>query len=281
MKTKLALFILLGAATLVVMTPGASAQGQLGARKGPTSKIYVAETKGETQIQNGDKIYTARQAMAFDAPGTVIETKEESHNAFVYSNGTGIYVEQNTRIEISRFLQEPFVPNRSTTADALREPSVSQSDVVVVRGAVGICTNQLISGSYMNYSTPQALINIRGGKVSIQTSAASTIIDLLEGDITVRTSAKDSGGQVLHPGERAIVLAAAPGQTPAVVLSATPKEEIPALDDRVNIACNSRKTVSFEISDPKGSPDTQSIVAKPTVPANLPANIVISPDRLP
>ena len=35
----------------------------------------------------------------------------------------------------------------------------------------------------MNYSTPQASVNIRGGKVAIETNADVTIIDLLEGDI--------------------------------------------------------------------------------------------------
>src|SRR3954465_7980169 len=117
MKSILARSLILAVAIATLAAPSAFAQRQLGKKKGPTSKIYLAEAKGESQIQTNDKIYTARQATAFDAPGTVIETSANSHNAFVYSNGTGLFVDQNTRVEIDRFVQEPFRPSRTTTAD--------------------------------------------------------------------------------------------------------------------------------------------------------------------
>lgn len=308
MKTQLARLLLLSLAALVAATPSAYAQRQLGKKKGPTSKIYLAEAIGDSQIQTGEKIYTARQATAFDAPGTVIETKAGAHNAFVYSNGTGLFVDQNTRVEIDRFVQEPFRPNRYTTADAPFEPSISQSDVHVAHGAVGVCTSQLVSGSSMSYSTPQASVNIRGGKVSIETNADETIIDLLEGDITVRGGSKDIGGQVLRPGERAVVRSAPAGLPPTVTISRIPPEALKLSDERVSVACNAKKTVTFEVIEKKAeegldapaeeaapateggpaatSPDgaaaeDQEIVAKPTVPSAPPTNIVISPDRLP
>ena len=308
MKTPLNRLFLLVLAALVAAAPSAYAQRQLGKKKGPTSKIYLAEAIGDSQIQTGEKIYTARQATAFDAPGTVIETKEGAHNAFVYSNGTGLFVDQNTRVEIDRFVQEPFKPNRNTTADAPFEPSISQSDVHVSHGAVGVCTSQLVSGSSMNYSTPQASVNIRGGKVAIETNADETIIDLLEGDITVRGGSKDIGGQVLRPGERAVVRSAPAGLPPTVTISRIPPEALQVSDERVSVACNAKKTVTFEAIEKKaeegldapaeattpaadGTPaapapgndttEDQEIVAKPTVPSEPPTNIVISPDRLP
>jgi hypothetical protein len=308
MKTKYARILTLGLAAALGMAPSAFAQRQLGKKKGPTSKIYLAETTGESQIQTNDKIYTARQATAFDAPGTVIETTANSHNAFVYSNGTGLFVDQNTRVEIDRFVQEPFRPNRTTTADAPFEPSISQSDVHVAHGAVGVCTSQLVSGSSMLYSTPQASVNIRGGKVSIETNADETIIDLLDGDITVRGGSKDIGGQVLRPGERAVVRAAPAGLPPSVTISRIPPEALQVSDERVSVACNAKKTVTFEIIEKKaaegldasatdtpavagttpsadntggGEGADQEIAVKPTVPSETPTNIVISPDRLP
>lgn len=306
MNKQLSRLFLLVLAALVVAAPSGYAQRQLGKKKGPTSKIYLAEAVGDSQIQTGEKIYTARQATAFDAPGTVIETKEGAHNAFVYSNGTGLFVDQNTRVEIDRFVQEPFKPNRNTTADTPYEPSVSQSDVHVSHGAVGVCTSQLVSGSSMNYSTPQASVNIRGGKVAIETNADETIIDLLEGDITVRGGSKDIGGQVLRPGERAVVRSAPAGLPPTVTISRIPPEALQVSDERVSVACNAKKTVTFEVIERKADEglDTpadettllgdaasaapgdqaagdQEIVAKPAVPSETPTNIVISPDRLP
>jgi hypothetical protein len=287
MKTKFPPLLMISAISLTVLFQVASAQSQLGKNKGPTSKIYIAETKGETQIVNNEKVYTARQATAFDAPGTVIETKPDSHDALVYSNGTGMYVDQNTRVEIARFVQEPFHPDRKNSADAQFEPSISQSNVFVPRGAIGICTSQLVSGSTMTYTTPLALVNIRNGKMSIEARADATIIDLLEGDITVHSGGKDLGGQILRPGERAVIRPGLAGEPPSLTISEIPKNELEVIDERVSIACNAKKTVTFETIDKTGSsgqdngnPD-QEIVPKPTVPNQLPANITVSADRLP
>ena len=284
MKPKLPLLLLTSTTALFLLYSVASAQLQLGKKKGPTSKIYIAETKGDTQIVNDNKVYTARQATAFDAPGTVIETKADSHDALVYSNGTGMYVDQSTRVEIARFVQEPFQPDRKNSADALVEPSRSQSNVFVARGAVGICTSQLVSGSTMTYTTPLALVNIRNGRMLIEAKADETIVDLLEGDITVHSGDKDLGGQILRPGERAIIRPGLAGQPPSFMISEIPKNELQAIDERVSIACNARKTVTFETVgiDVQGSGNAdQEIVPKPTVPNQLPANITVSVDRLP
>lgn len=307
--------LIICAAALVVLSPSMHAQRQLGKKKGPTSKLYIAESKGESQIQTNDKVYTARQATAFDAPGTIIQTGKDSSNAIVYSNGTGLFIDQNTRVEINRFVQEPFKPQRNAGTDTPVEPSISQSDVFVARGAVGVCTSQLVSGSSMNYATPQGSVNIRGGKVSIATDESATTIDLLEGDITVRNGGKDIGGQILRPGERAVIRPGPFGQPPTMTVTQIPPQEIKISDERVASACNAKKTVTFEVIEnkakegldapptdtvtatPATTPDpgansagagpagyddpTQEIVAKPTVPVNLPTNVVISADRLP
>ncbi len=313
MKTNPIRLIIVSVLALAVAAPSSFAQRNLGKKKGPTSKVYMAEAQGESEIQNGDKIYTARQATAFDAPGTVIETKANSHNTLVFSNGTGLFVDQSTHVEINRFVQEPFRPERNTQLNTNYEPSVSQSEVYLSRGAVGVCTNQMISGSSMLYSTPQGSVNIRGGRVSIESNPAETIIDLLEGDLTVRHNDRDVGGQILRPGERATIRpAAAPGLKPMVSIGPIPPEAMLAAEERTTTACNAKKSVTFEVIEKKaevgldqpadavGTPasDTppaaepeaagadagdgdQEIVAKPTVPQNPPTNIVVSPDRLP
>ncbi|MDQ5981228.1 MAG: hypothetical protein QG602_4206 [Verrucomicrobiota bacterium] len=288
----------------LLAAPLVHAQRQGPASKGPMSKLYLAETKGPTEIMNGDKIYRARQATAFDAPGTVIVTKEEAHNALVYSNGTGLFVDQTTRVEISRFQQEPFKPDYLQQFASRYEPSVSQSNVNLPYGAIGICTSQLISGSSMLYSTPHATVNIRGGKVVIESTPEGTIVDLLEGDLTVRSGDKDVGGQILRPGERAFIPTATDGQPVVITVQPIPREAMPVDDRRVEMACNARQSVTFDIiarraeqgldrpdDEPAGGDsgdeaagaqaDNQEIVANPTVPGNPPNQIVVSPDRLP
>lgn len=310
MKTSLPRLFLVCFAASAIAVPASLAQRQVGKTKGPTSKLYLAETKGETQIVNGDKIYVARQATAFDAPGTVIVTKPEAHNALVYSNGTGLFVDESTRVEVSRFQQEPFRPENANELAVSFEPSVSQSNVTVSYGAVGICTNRLISGSSMLYATPHATVNIRGGKVVIEATPDTTIVDLLEGDLTVRSGDKDVGGQILRPGERAVIRTGPAGKEPVITVQPIPHDALSIDDRRVEMACNAKKTVTFEVIERRAEEgldrpgddqlvadgsasgeasdevagaagDTQEIVANPTVPGNPPNNIVISPDRLP
>ncbi|MBI3885677.1 MAG: FecR domain-containing protein [Opitutae bacterium] len=292
--------LIVATALAVALSPEALAQRQLGKKKGPTSKLYLAETKGEGQIQTEGKVYEPKQATAFDAPGTIIETNDDSHQAFVYSNGTGMYVDQNTRVEVDRFVQEPFQPDRNSTSN---EPSISQSDVFVSRGFVAICTSALVSGTTMNYSTPNGSVNIRGGKVAIDTSPKETTVYLLEGDITTRSGGKDIGGTILRPGEKATIRPGPTGAPPSITVSPIEPEIMQSLDDRTAVACNAKKTVTFEVIEKKaeigaGGPEetvtpgaapgttttttetTPEIVATPTVPEQQPTNITVSPDRI-
>ena len=309
MKTSLPRLLLVCVAATVIAVPAALAQRQAGKTKGPTSKIYLAEVTGEIHIQNGERIYTARQSTAFDAPGSVIETKAEARSALVFSNGTGMLVDENSRVEISRFEQERFLPVGDRRLDGSHEPSVSQSNVVIRYGTLSFCTSQLISGSSMIYSTPLAAINIRGGKVVVESKPDETIVDLLDGDVTVRSGNMDVGGHILRPGERAIIRADA-GQGPVITVQPIPRDALLIDERRIEVACNAKKTVTFEVIERRAEEgldrpgddqlvadgsasgeasdevagaagDTQDIVANPPVPGNPPNNIVISPDRLP
>jgi hypothetical protein len=311
MKTLLRLLAAV-TALAVISAPAAFAQRQLGKKKGPTSKLFLAEAVGEGNITTEGKAHSPKQATAFDAPGTTIETGKDSHQAFVYSNGTGMLVDENTRVEVDRFVQEPFRPDREKSTEV--EPSISHSDVFVSRGQVNICTSQMVSGSTMNYSTPNASVNIRSGKMAVATNGTESTIYLLDGDVTVRTGGKDTGGTLLRPGEKATIRPGPPGRPPIVTVAPIEQSMMSSLDDKVSAACAAKKTVSFETiekksefgaegepakqaapdgtpapaptpgsntSDPTDDKPTQEIVVTPTTPTTLPTNITVSPDRLP
>jgi hypothetical protein len=296
MKSRSARFLLAIAVTTLVVHFSAFAQSQPGTKKGPTSKIYIVDSAGESQIEHGNKIYPTEQATAYDAPGTVIETKGKSHNSFVYSNGTGMYVDQDTRVEIESFAQEPFQADYATNLGALVEPSVSRSHVRISRGSVGLCTSKLISGSSMQYSTPFADVNVRGGRISIDANADESHIDLLEGDVTVRSGGKDIGGQILHPGERATIRPAAnAGDPPTITIGPIPDDQLAAANERAAQACGARTSVTFELLAGGGAAgeatgeaagadaevNQQKIGAKPVLPPDPTIPVVVSPDRLP
>jgi hypothetical protein len=243
-----------------------------GKRKNPTSKVFVAETKGEAQIDTGEKIEPLTVKSVYAVEGSKIETKADSHGTLVFSNGTSIIIGPNTRFEVKKFLQEPFTPNRT---DLDVEPSISQTSVKLVRGSIGVCTSRLVAGSSMTYQTPHGSINIRGHKIMIEVAENETVVSLLEGDVTVMGD--DVGtSQNLKPGQQAIMRKAAPDQPTVITVRSISPDTSSKTDDQVSLACIARRTVFFETADREGS-EIRPVEVKP---ADLPTQFTVSPARL-
>ena len=222
--------------------------------KNPASKIYVSDVNGEAQIDTGENVQDLNKRSVYNAEGTTIETKKVSgqedkakaYTTTVFSNGTGAFFDQDTKVEMKRFVQEPFTPNRS---DMDVEPSISQTQAFVSRGTVGLCTSKLVAGSSMNYSTQHGGINIRGRKVVIEANDNETKISMMEGDSTVRGGDMDMGGNILKEGQQAIIRRSRTGGPAEVIVQSIPQSEVSALDDKVAMACMAKKTVYFEVRE--------------------------------
>ena len=223
-------------------------------KKNPSSKLFVSDINGEAQIDTGDNIQDLSKKSVYNAQGTVIETKKAQtesdkgkvFSTMVYSNGTGSFFGEDTRVEVKEFVQEPFTPNRT---DMDVEPSISKTEAHISRGTVGLCAPKLVAGSTMNYNTALGSINIRGQKVVIQSGDQETKISMLEGDSTVRGGARDLGGHQLHSGEQAVIRPGGPGQPNIVTVQKIPPAEAAALEDKVAMACIAKKAVYFEVRD--------------------------------
>ncbi len=231
-------------ASLTAVCPAA-----LAAKKNPTSKLYVADLEGQAEIDTGERIEDLTEKSVHNAQGTVIQTAADAHNAMVFSNGTGVYLDPDTRMEVKRFVQEPFTPDRS---DLQVEPSISQTSAFIPRGTVGLCTPRMVAGSTMVYSTPQTAIQIRGQKVVIQTDEFETKVSIIDGDVTIRGGANDGGGQTLSGGQQAVIRRM-PGQPPVVEIHPIPEDERNFIEDKVTLACDARKTVYFDVRSRKGA----------------------------
>lgn len=328
-KLRIALGALVPAMLVALMAVPSVLQAQgASKRKNPTSKVYVSDIAGAAQIETDENVQEMNKRSVYNAEGIKIETKKpgDSDNkgpvfsTMVYSNGTGAYFDADTKVEVKKFVQEPFTPNRS---DMDTEPSISQTQAFVARGVVGLCTSKLVAGSSMGYQTAHGSINIRGRKVVIQATDRETKISMLEGESTVRGGQAELGGQILKEGQQAIIRAAAPGKPPEVIIQNIPPSETAALDDKVAMACMAKKTVYFEVKErtvteagaesgdnlasggatgsaDSGAPVTafdapptnanpvlqpttivQEIQAVQVVPQNLPVEFTTSPARLP
>lgn len=220
----------------------------------PSSKIFVSDVSGQAQIDTGEKIHDLTKRSVFHAQGTVIETKAadratgrgKTYSTMVYSNGTGAFFDADTRVEVKRFVQEPFTPTRT---DFDVEPSISQTQAYLARGAVGLCTSKMVAGSSMVYHTPHATVNVIGRKVVIEANSDETKISMMEGESTVRAGALDSGGHTLRAGEQALIRRGAAGEPNLIQIRRIPSAETAGLDDRVAMACMAKRTVYFEVRE--------------------------------
>lgn len=286
------------------------------ANHNPTSKFFVADVDGDSDIDTGDKVNDLTKQSVYNAEGTTINTQPNSSNAMVFSNGTGIFFDEDTELQIRHFQQEPFVPNRT---DMDMEPSVSQTQTFLPHGTVGLCTSKLAAGSSMNYATPLGSVNITGGKMVVSSNSNSTIISDLGGTATVNAGDLDTGGIVLKDGQQAIITPGTNGGPPQIRVQQIPPNELPGLNARVTMACNAKKTVYFEArslknddsitplthtyfttpngnggitafdgddgappnqNPPQGPQDQQTIVAVPVAPATTPVQYTQSPASL-
>jgi hypothetical protein len=247
-------------------------------RKKPTSKLYVADVEGAVSINTGDKIEDLTKKSVHSAEGVVVETKPDSRNAIVLSNGTGISFDPDTRMEIEQFQQEPFSPNRT---DLETEPSISKTKAVIPRGAVGVCTSKLVAGSTMNYSTRHADIAFRGGKVVMETNDNQTVVSVLEGDATVG-GGQNPGGQSIKPGQRAIITRRSPAVPPSIQIQPIPPEDMKAVGEKTALACMARRTVYFDTAVRKNKNEAaEDIFTEPEATEDVLVPVEVLPGTIP
>jgi hypothetical protein len=262
-------------------------------KKSPTSKLFIAETHGDTQIDTGKEIDDLTKKSVYRAQGTVIQSKPNSNVSLVLSNGTGIYEDVNTRIEIRGFKQEPFKPNRT---DLDNEPSVSKTQIFIDYGVIGVSTSNMVAGSTMTYETSLISATIRGRQAVIAAGDNYTEISMVSGDATITPGPLDTPREI-KDGQQMIVR---PGKSPdhnIVIIqdisSGNAEEAQKWLEYRVLTADDARKTVYFEetarkdgaitVFDGAAGPDAggnKDIVAVPVVPVNPPIGPTVSAANL-
>ncbi len=265
-------------------------------KKNPTSKLYVADTNGDTQIDTGLEIDDLTKKSVYNAEGTVVEAKAGSNASVVLSNGTGIYFDVNTRVDVRKFEQESFRPNRTDVED---EPSLSSTKLYVEHGAIGVSTSKLVAGSTMIYETSLATAFIRGRQAVILAEDNLTVISMVQGEATVQAGPldrprliKNHQQIIIHPGN--------PGEANIVqvqdIPDGTSEESEQWLEERVLTADAARKLVYFETQSRSGSDGSitlfdgsgdaagrengTEIVPVPVVPANPTVQPNVSPANL-
>ena len=129
------------------------AEAGFGQRPAPmfTSKLYVADTSGTAELISPTQIEALNRKSVHNAQGITISTQANSTNAIVFSNGTGVYFAGDTRMQVVKFQQNGFFPDR---VELENEPSVSAIEIFIPNGTLSVSTPRMTAGSSMTFTTP-------------------------------------------------------------------------------------------------------------------------------
>ena len=260
---------------LVTLSPTRSV-AQDNPRQTLTGKLYVAEVEGTASIKNHEKIETLAKKTSHDAEGASLTTNSDSVAALVLSNGVGMALDGSTEVEVRRFVQEPFAPNRT---DLEAEPSVSHTSLFVSQGTLSLYTGNLAAGSTFNINSRHGSVTIRGKEVVVEVTDTQMIISLLVGDATISGDPKVAGLSLL-PGQQAVITRDPAGGPSKVLIRDIPVEKVKTLEQKVDLAEMARKTVLFDVTSGKGGKD-DVITAVEVLPGTLSSPVTVSPYKLP
>lgn len=203
----LPLFCALG---LLCSTPVAS-RAAITPQNNILGKFVVTSVNGTATCVTDGRILELKKGDTIVARGATVSTGPGANVIMVFSNGTGVYTDENTRLKIERFDQEFFAPNNNLRI----EPSNSTTRAKLISGRVVLSTPQLLSGTSMIYQTPHASVGIRGNKLVIEAAEEFSNIALIDGNATVNHREEGGGfvavGRRISGGEEALVKFTHPG----------------------------------------------------------------------
>jgi hypothetical protein len=263
--------VIAGAVTFCTAMLAASGQDFI------SGKIYVAEVAGGISYTVGGSLNEVKKGETLPVQGSRNETAPAAHVVYVFSNGTSIYIDEKTVVQIAKFEQRPFPKGTDIT---VTEPSVSHTMGRITQGRIIITTNKLATGTTMIYLTPHAEVKIRGQEVVIEVNDRESRIDVVNGDVTVTPLGGSAHGigQVLHSGQEAVVTDSSTGSSSVPLLVLTIDQgRLDSLASQLAAGDRARQIVVFESVPGSGGPEIQ---ATPIVPTNLPVQLTVSPSTL-
>ncbi len=202
-----------------------SALGALNRQNNLLGKIYVSNVNGVVTCVSDGRILELKKGDSIMARGAIFESAEKSNATLVFSNGTGVYVDEKTKFEVRRFEQEFFAPNNNLRV----EPSNSNTVVRFNSGRVVLSTPRLLSGTTMIYETDLAQVLVRGEKLMIESTEKQTHVAMIEGGATVNPKGPDgkfvSIGKRLTTGQEAFVKFVINGENAESALTTTGEDE--------------------------------------------------------
>lgn len=256
--------------------------GSAFARASLPGKAFVAQISGGVTYLVGGHARKLQKGDTVPVQGAHIATAKGALLVLVYSNGTSIFVDANTVLDVYRFVQMPFPSGIDTS---VLEPSVSNTFAHISRGRVIISTNKLATGTTMVYTTPSAEVRVQGPQIAIVVNNEVTEVLMLTGSATVFPANAPPGnvGQALTSGQMAVVTGSAASTTAIASIQERPvtTNQTNSVAPLLAAAEQAQSVVMFQtVTANTGAGTAQEIQARAVVPANPPVQLTVSPSTL-
>jgi hypothetical protein len=243
-------------------------------------EFFVSTVVGHVTCISDGRVLEIKHGDTIAARGSAIDTDEGAHCIVVFSNGTAVYVDENTHFDVEKFEQEFFAP----TNNLRLEPSNSQMLIGLATGRLVIATPELRGGTSMVFETPEASITVHGGQLVIWAGEDGTHVAVISGSTTVNPR-DDRGdfvavGRRLTAGQQAFVPARRPGVPSSsypLIVSPFDVTRFAQIVAELAAARAAQASVQFSIETADDHGGLFGIAAQPTVPPVLPIDFVVSP----
>ncbi|MEI8313077.1 MAG: FecR domain-containing protein, partial [Verrucomicrobiota bacterium] len=174
-------FTLVSIAVLALLLGGTSA---IFAQEGKAipGNVRVLKVKGTVTLTVSGKEAEPLKEGIFIQQDELVKTGADSQAWLLFSNGTTVTVQPNSKFSVDKFLQTPFdsteVDYKKIKAEHSKsEPSISQTKISVNEGSIIADVAKLNKGSSFKIGTPIGVAGIRGTliQVTVNTTAGGSV----------------------------------------------------------------------------------------------------------
>lgn len=237
-------------------------------------RIIIAKVVGKVTAENpSQKITRTLKANDVISEKYTVTSAPDSSAILVFSNGSTVKVNSDTRLVIEEFLQDPFADSVPMSS-AKEEPSTSVTRLNLKKGAL-ICNVKKLrtagpDGSSFTVNTPVGAAGIRGTTFAIEfipgnNNTGIYTLSVTEGEV-VLTDTKGAVSQVL--GGKAVVITVTTETNPDTGVVRVTSQSDASIQEIPQASLNTINQGAQEISE-----TTQSI----TIPSNSQAISIDNP----
>jgi len=161
-----------------------------------SGSLIVLDIKGEAEtfLPNGQLIQNKLTRGMIMSEGISLQTTQFSEVLILFSNGTTLTLEENSKLEILKFKQEPFLADDANLEDSETEPSSSQLELNLPFGTFISQTKTLSKDSSYIINTPSGTVRVKGTQFQLGVDKTGSLkLDVSESTVSLTPPGQSKG----------------------------------------------------------------------------------------